>query len=264
MQRMHVARRGAISGMVLAEQPAFDEPLAPYEVEVQMQAVGLNFRDVLLVLGEYPGPPEPTGSDCAGIVAAAGELAAHARDDELFGIAAGCLEHFVRARTHMQLMVRRPASITAAEACTLPTTWNTVHEVLRRSVLRSQQTFLLHAAAGGIGLVSIEYLSWLGASAVATVGQVGKHRLVHDLGITARCSSRDAAAFGMGMSRLLAGGRAHGACNSLIDDFIPATVAGLREDGSLQELGKRAAWSAPRMVSSSVARLSTVDLATDV
>ena len=67
----------------------------------------------------------------------------------------------------------------------------------------------------------------------------------------------------MGMSRLLAGGRAHGACNSLIDDFIPATVAGLREDGSLQELGKRAAWSAPRMVSSSVARLSTVDLATD-
>ena len=119
MQRMHVARRGAISGMVLAEQPAFDEPLAPYEVEVQMQAVGLNFRDVLLVLGEYPGPPEPTGSDCAGIVTAAGELAAHARDDELFGIAAGCLEHFVRARTHMQLMARRPASITAAEACTL-------------------------------------------------------------------------------------------------------------------------------------------------
>ena len=48
------------------------------------------------------------------------------------------------------------------------------------------------------------------------------------------------------MSRLLAevrGGRAHGACNSLIDDFIPATVAGLREDGWLQELGKRAAWS---------------------
>jgi len=60
MQCVHVARRGAISGMVLAEQPAFDEPLAPYEVEVQMQAVGLNFRDVLLVLGEYPGPPGPT------------------------------------------------------------------------------------------------------------------------------------------------------------------------------------------------------------
>ena len=164
MQRMQVARRGAISGVVLAEQPAFDEPLAPYEVEVQVQAVGLNFRDVLLVLGEYPGPPAPTGTDCAGIVTAIGELAAHARHDELFGLADGCLEHFVRARTHVQLMVRRPSSITAAEACTLPTTWNTVHEVLRRSVLRSEQTFLLHAAAGGVGLVCIEYLSWLGAS----------------------------------------------------------------------------------------------------
>ena len=116
MQRMHVARRGAISGMVLAEQPAFDEPLAPYEVEVQVQAVGLNFRDVLLVLGEYPGPPAPTGTDCAGIVSAAGELAAHTRDDELFGIADGCLEHFVRARTHVQLMVQRPSSIMAAAA----------------------------------------------------------------------------------------------------------------------------------------------------
>ena len=111
--------------------------------------------------------------------------------------------------------------------------------------MRSKQTFQLHAAAGGVGLVCIEYLSWLGASAVATVGQVGKHRLVHGLGIEARCSSRNAAAFGVWACPgclLVRGGRAHGACNSLIDDFIPATVAGLREDGSLQELGKRAAW----------------------
>jgi NADPH:quinone reductase-like Zn-dependent oxidoreductase len=47
--------------MVLCEQPAFVDALAPGEVEIQLRAVGLNFRDVLLVLGEYPGPPEPPG-----------------------------------------------------------------------------------------------------------------------------------------------------------------------------------------------------------
>jgi len=51
------------------------------------------FRDVLLVLGEYPGPPEPPGGDCSGISVSA------AAGCEVFGSAAGCLSFFVRART---------------------------------------------------------------------------------------------------------------------------------------------------------------------
>lgn len=60
--RAEVAYRGAISGLVLSPQPAFAAPLAHDELELQVRAVGLNFRDVLLVLGEYPGPPEPPGN----------------------------------------------------------------------------------------------------------------------------------------------------------------------------------------------------------
>jgi hypothetical protein len=59
--RVHVTRPGSLSGMVLAPQPAFEATLAHTLVELQVQAVGLNFRDVLLVLGEYPGPFEPPG-----------------------------------------------------------------------------------------------------------------------------------------------------------------------------------------------------------
>ena len=61
MLRVHVTRPGSLSGLVLAAQPAFEADLAPTSVELQVQAVGLNFRDVLLVLGEYPGPFEPPG-----------------------------------------------------------------------------------------------------------------------------------------------------------------------------------------------------------
>ena len=43
------------------EQPAFAEPLGSGLVELSVHAVGLNFRDVLNVLGEYPGDPGPPG-----------------------------------------------------------------------------------------------------------------------------------------------------------------------------------------------------------
>ena len=61
LQRVHVTRPGALSGMILSAQPAFEASLEPGAVELQVQAVGLNFRDVLLVLGEYPGAFEPPG-----------------------------------------------------------------------------------------------------------------------------------------------------------------------------------------------------------
>ena len=79
----------------------------PVEVELQVQAVGLNFRDVLLVLGEYPGPFTPPGGDCSGVVSAAGGSVAarFSRGDDVFGLAPGCLCSFVRARTDARLMV---------------------------------------------------------------------------------------------------------------------------------------------------------------
>jgi acyl transferase domain-containing protein len=60
---VHVAWRGAINGMELREQFAYPAALATGDVEMQVRSVGLNFRDVLLVLDEYPGPREPPGSD---------------------------------------------------------------------------------------------------------------------------------------------------------------------------------------------------------
>lgn len=51
--------------------------LAPHEVALRVTAVGLNFRDVLNVLGMYPGDPGNPGGDVAGVVTASGAAAAH-------------------------------------------------------------------------------------------------------------------------------------------------------------------------------------------
>jgi 3-oxoacyl-(acyl-carrier-protein) synthase/NADPH:quinone reductase-like Zn-dependent oxidoreductase len=253
--RVRIAIRGAISGMVLSEQPAFLTALAPGHVEMQIRAVGLNFRDVLLVLGEYPGPLEPPGSDCSAIEVQF--------NHELFGFAPGCLTSFVRARTDALLTTKRPASVSAQEACTLPSTWSTVHEVVRRAQSHGQQRFLLHAATGGVGLVMIEYLHWLRLPIHASAGQPSKHQIARDFGVAASCSSRSAIAFVYSMVRHLSGNRLYSASNSLSDDYIVVCFALLGEKSSLQEIGKRSAWSLLRMASASVSHPSVLDLASD-
>ena len=66
--------------------------LRPGQVLLQVHAVGLNFRDVLNVLGMYPGDPGPPGADCAGVVATIGAGVSHVQPGmAVFGLAAGSL-----------------------------------------------------------------------------------------------------------------------------------------------------------------------------
>ena len=71
--RLHLHARGAISNLVLELLPALP-PHGEAEVLLRVRAVGLNFRDVLNVVGEYPGDPGPTGGDAAGVVGVVGEV----------------------------------------------------------------------------------------------------------------------------------------------------------------------------------------------
>ena len=112
------------------------------------------------------------------------------------------------------------------------------------------RSIVVQAAVGGVGFKAVEYAAWLGAAAVGTAGRPHKHALLREGGVGATCSSREAAAFGVGAARLLAAGRGRAVLNSLSLDFIAASFALLREGGALQEIGKRAIWAAPRHAAS--------------
>ena len=73
--------------------------LQPGQVLLQVRSVGLNFRDVLNVLGMYPGDPGPPGADCAGVVVATGAGVMHLTPGmAVFGLAAGSLGSHVVSR----------------------------------------------------------------------------------------------------------------------------------------------------------------------
>ena len=217
--------------------------------------MGLNFRDVLNVLGEYPGDPGPPGGDCAGLVlqAGAGTGAAHLRTGEAaLGISVASLASV--ARGPAAWLAPKPAALSFEAACTLPITWSTVHAALGGAQLRRGQAMLVHAAAGGVGLVAVEYAHWLGSVVHATAGRPYKHQLVSHLGAVrgdlraiSLSSSRDGAAFARGAACALRSGRLAAVLNSLSADFISASAALLGEGGAFEEIGKRGVWSAARM-----------------
>ena len=262
---VHLGSPGMISAILLREQPAFESSCGDFEAEIQVRTLGLNFRDVLLVLDEYPGVQEPPGGDCCGIVCTTGSsINGVCRGTEMFGLSPGCLLSFVRSRGDARLLTRRPRHVAAVPACTLPVVWCTVHQVLRQGAVRGQQKFLVHAAAGGVGLAAAEYLHWLATLIIATVGSPGKAGLVHGLDVARVCSSRDASAFALGSTVQLLKLRLNGACSSLTGDFTSVSIAHMKEYASFHEIGKRAAWSAVRVAAASLAPYSLVDLASDI
>jgi len=243
--RLHLQARGAISNLRLEQQPTFEAALRAGEVELRVHAVGLNFRDVLNVLGEYPGDPGPPGGDCAGVIAVAGGGAGLLRPaDAVLGFAHAPLG--LRARTDARLLARKPAALSFDAVCTLPTVWSTVHLAFGRARLQAGQCVLLQAAAGGVGLVAVAYAHWLRVDVSGTAGRPQKHRPLRLQRVGRLCSSRDAGAFSCGAARAHCGGRLQLVLNSLSGDFVAVSAALLGEGGALMEIGKRGAWSSER------------------
>ena len=238
--------RGAMSNMSLKQQQPFQHMLRRGEAELRVHAVGLNFRDVLNVLGAYPGDPGPPGADCSGVTLATGPGIEHiASRDAVLGFGIGSLASLARAPGSW--LVPKPDALSFEAASTLPITWTTVHAAFGCSSLRSSQRALIHAAAGGVGLVAVEYAHWLRAHLIATAGTPRKHALLRQLGVRCTFSSRDASALCNAMATATGGSRLQLVLNSLSLDFISVSVALLGEKGRLEEIGKRQVWSEARM-----------------
>ena len=208
------------------------------EVEIAVCATGLGFRDVLGALGMYPGPPQPLGIECSGVVVAVGErVKTHRVGDAVFGTAAGCFSSY--ATTHADCVVKKPAGLSHAAAAALPSSFLTAHytlEVLGK--LRKGQRVLIHAGAGGVGQAAVRIALEAGAEVFATAGSDAKRALLKSQGVHHVLNSRtlDFAA----TVRELTGG--HGVdciLNSLADPFLSATFELLADDGCFLEIGKR-------------------------
>ncbi|MEP7049212.1 MAG: type I polyketide synthase, partial [Pseudomonadota bacterium] len=244
--KLVVARPGTIDG--LSWQPARAAAPGPGEVRLQVLAAGVNFRDVLLTLGMYPGEGALLGAECAGVVSDVGAgVSAFAPGDRVFGFAPGSLASEVTVPAHF--MTRLPAGLSLEDAAALPAAFLTaLYGLQELAQIQPGSSVLIHAGAGGVGQAAIQIARRRGCRVFATAGSPAKRDLLRTLGAEAVFDSRSlafaddvlAATQGKGVDTLL---------NSLSGEFIPAGLRALASRGWFLELGKRDVWT-PEQVAS--------------
>ena len=234
--------RGAINNLVRV--PYAPRRLAPGMVEISVQAVGVNFRDVLNVLGMYPGDPGAPGADCAGVVTATGPGVTNLQPGmAVFGLAGGSLGSHVQASA--ETLVPMPASLKFEQAATTPTVFLTVDTAFNAAAACTPgKKILVHAAAGGVGLAALQQASMLGCSVCATAGSPAKRMMLRSLGIEHVVTSRDTSS----ATELAHGGGVDVVLNSLTSPgMVAGSVAGVRLGGRFVEISKRDIWSPARL-----------------
>ena len=237
--RVESRERGVIDSLRFTPFPLPE--CAPDEVLIKVRAAGLNFRDVLKALGLYPAETSDArmyGDEVAGEVVAVGSEVDHVRPgDEVFGLAVfGLATHTLARGADVR---RRPEHLTAEEAATVPvvfmTAWHALKNVAR---LRSGETALIHAGAGGVGMAAIQIAKHFGARIIASAGSPAKRALLQTLGVDHVIDSRRGD-FAEKVMELTGGRGVDVVLNALAAEAIPMGLSCLAEFGRFLEIGKR-------------------------
>ncbi|KAF3480301.1 polyketide synthase [Arthroderma uncinatum] len=211
------------------------------DVEVQVHAAGLNFKDVLGSLAVVPYPQDGLGIESSGIVCRVGPEVVNLRiGDRVMLLGNGSFgSHVV---TPERLCTKIPANLSFEDAATMPGVFATaVCSLFHIGKLQKGQSVLIHSACGGVGLAAIQLARMAGAEIYATVGSEEKiNHLVETFGLPRNriFHSRDTS-FVEGIMRETNGEGVVLALNSLSGELLHATWRCVAEFGTLVEIGKR-------------------------
>lgn len=235
--------RGAIDNLRLTETEV--APPVEGEVQVRVEAAGLNFRDVLNVLGLYPGDPGPIGGDLSGIVTELGDgVSEFEVGQRLMGFMPGAFAS--RVNVPAQLLAPVPDGVGAVDAATIPAAALTARLAFDWAKLRAGDRVLVHAASGGVGLAAVQLARQCGATVFATASSY-KRAMLRNMGVEYVYDSRStdfadqilADTGGAGVDVVL---------NSLTNEgFVAATVRATAQGGRFAEIAKRDIWTREQM-----------------
>ncbi|MCC7360974.1 MAG: SDR family NAD(P)-dependent oxidoreductase, partial [Anaerolineales bacterium] len=237
--RLEMDTPGILDGLTLRAMPR--RAPGPGEVEIAVEAAGLNFLDVLGALGARPDAvdgPLALGGECAGRVTAVGQGVTDLHiGDAVIALAPWSFATHVTTRA--LLAVPKPPRLTFAEAASVPvvflTAYYALHEIGR---LQPGERVLIHSAAGGTGLAALQLAQRAGAEVFATAGSEAKRDLLGQLGVAHVADSRSlgfaeafrAATGGQGVDVVL---------NSLAGPALEHSLALLAPYGRFLEIGKK-------------------------
>ena len=153
----------------------------PGQVRVKQHACGLNYIDTYFRSGLYPAPqglPFVAGNEGAGEIIAVGPGVTDVKAGDRVGYTSLLGSHAAERIMPADRVVKLPASIPYEQAAGMMLKGMTVEYLLNRTFkVGKGMNVLIHAAAGGIGLIACQWASALGANVIGTVGSKDKAAL---------------------------------------------------------------------------------------
>lgn len=234
---------GQLRNLVWLPQP--EQPLNDDEIEVRPVASGLNFRDVMYLMGLLPDEAVENGFagaslglEFAGVVSRTGaRVREFAPGDAVMGFGSACFASHVV--TKAGALAPKPAEWSFEAAATVPTVFFTVYYALKHLAgLQPGERVLIHGGAGGVGIAAVQLARYLGAEVFATAGSDEKRDFVRLLGADHVLDSRSLA-FADEILALTDGEGVDVILNSLAGEAIRRNLRVLKPFGRFLELGKR-------------------------
>ncbi|HEY1796825.1 MAG TPA: quinone oxidoreductase [Stellaceae bacterium] len=161
------------------QQVSVDKP-GPGQVRLEHTAVGLNYIDTYQRSGLYPMPmPSGLGSEAAGVIEEVGPGVTDLKPGDRVAYAGGPLGAYSEARVMgAERLVPVPDGISDEQAAAMMLKGMTAWYLVRRTYeIKRGDTILIHAAAGGVGLIVCQWAKHLGATVIGTVGSDDKAAL---------------------------------------------------------------------------------------
>ncbi len=214
------------------------------EIEIEVRATGLNFRDVMWQLSLLPetmledGFGGPTlGLECAGTVVRAGDQVRDLREgDRVMAFAGNAFA--THATIPASQAAKIPDRLGFAAAATIPVAFLTAfYALVTLARLKRGEWVLIHGGAGGVGMAAIQIARARGAKVIATAGSTAKRSLLRALGVRHVFDSRTLE-FAEKV-RQLTGEGVDVVLNSLAGEAMEHSIACLKPFGRFCELGKR-------------------------
>ena len=158
----------------------------PGEALVRHRAVGLNYIDVYFRTGLYKAPalPATIGMEAAGVVEAVGDGVTEVVPGDRVAYATAPIGAYAEARSiKADRLVKLPDAIPFDQAGAMMLQGMTACFLLTRTYkVQAGQTILVHAAAGGVGLIMVQWAKHLGATVIGTVSSEEKAALARTHG----------------------------------------------------------------------------------
>ncbi|MYK54105.1 MAG: SDR family NAD(P)-dependent oxidoreductase [Gemmatimonadetes bacterium] len=240
--RLTLDNPGQISGL---EMKTYEpSALGPGDVEIEVAAAALNFRDVMVTLGLLPALAyersalgREVGMEGSGVVRRVGSAVRYCRvGDEVAFIQSGCIANRVVVNEHLVFV--KPDCLSMEEAASSLSVYVTAYySLIHLARLRKGQRVLIHSAMGGVGQAAIALAKHVGAEIYTTAGNESKREQLLALGARAAFDSHShdwyddlmEATDGEGVDVVL---------NSLSGRHIELCLEALRPGGWHCEIGK--------------------------